>query len=187
MKRIILIAALALTSVPVFAQDVAQLRLHPPHVTGDVVKDVQSDINDVNGVTATGGVASSDPLAQLESKFNAKLKDDLTVALALAQQKDANGNTADQTAVPCYTSLLNLNALINNLSPTPIVSGTVAPQPGVVAGFEKLRIVKNAISSQNLKDSCAPLIQDIQTTGAQLLGNILAVVGGAAKVGIALP
>lgn len=183
MKYLLVLGLVLFTALPAAAQRAA---LRKPAITGDLVKDLKTDF-------AQAGPSGADPLAALEAKFNAKLRDDLTVALAMAQQKDAQGQMADSTAASCYQALLDLNGLINNLEENP--SGAVkpadptvaAPAAGVVAHFEQLRILRNALQNQHFKDACAPLVQDIQASGTQLLSQILAVVGGAAKLGIVIP
>jgi hypothetical protein len=158
----------------------AQTRLHAP--TGNVVQDAK-DLVAPSGTSSTG---SPDLLAQLQSKLNAKVAADLQAALAMAQQKDASGAIADPTAAPCYQALLDLNTLVNSIHATSTASGA-ALDVGVVAHFEQLRLVRNALQSQKFKDACAPLVQDIQTSAVNLVGQVLAVVGGAAKLGIVIP
>jgi hypothetical protein len=171
--KAILILFLVLLTAPAMAQQRKDLL----GVPGGIVHPL------TQGTSAAS--TESDPLAQLAAKFNADLNSDLANALALASQKDAAGNVADQTAVPCYSALLNLNALINGLAIAVTPTNITGPQ--VVSRLEKLRILKNALSNQNFKDACAPLVQDIQQTGTQFLGQVLSIVGGAAKLGIALP
>jgi len=175
MKRILI--ALLLLTTPAIAQ------VHRPALTGDLAKDLQTNFANATGRTAG---QPNDPLVQLIDKFNADLNADLTNALALASQKDPNGNVADSTAIPCYQAILTLNSLINGLA-VPITPANTPANLDAITHFEKLRILKNALGNQNFKDACAPLIQDIQSTAGQLLASVLGIVGGAAKLGIAIP
>ena len=164
--------------------------LAPPAVTGNLAADIATDAANVKAATtpASGPTTPftlptsniSAQLQQLQAKFNATLLADLNSALVLANTKDASGNVADATAAPAYQALINLVTLVNSFQPTP---GQVAP----VTELEQLRIIARTIQSQAFKDAVAPLLQDLQSQATSILASILGIVGGAAKIGIALP
>lgn len=163
--------------------------LAPPAVTGNLAADIATDAANVKAATSstpstisTSGNAASitTQLQQLQAKFNAALLADLNSALTLANAKDANGNVADSTAAPAYQALINLVTLINSFQPT-------AGQVAVVTELEQLRIIARTIQSQAFKDAVAPLLQDLQSQATSILTGVLGIVGGAAKVGIAIP
>jgi len=182
MKKLFIIGIALFISTSAFAQN--KPGIHAP--TGNVVQDARDLVTPVPGSIGPIGSAS-DPLAALQARFNAKLKDDLTLALSLANQPDKNGGIADPTAAPCYQALLDLNALVNSFTTPAEPTPANVVNPGVIAHFEQLRLVRNALQNQKFKDACAPLVQDIQVAGNQLIGQIFAIVGGAAKLGIAIP
>jgi hypothetical protein len=186
MKRILLAAAIALIALPAFAQAPKPR----PHITGNPVEDIKADIADVTGnkVAASG---AGNVLTQLRAKFTADLTADLTSALALAQAQPTGCTAtpptqttgcgaADTTAVPCSQALISLNGVINSYTPP-------TDKPHVISDLEQLRIVGRAIQSTAFKDACAPLVQDINSQATQLIASILSIVGGAAKIGIAIP
>lgn len=164
--------------------------LAPPAVTGNLAADLATDAANISAATAhTAAKVAAQPtlgtnvtaqLQQLQQKFNAQLLADLQSALALATAKDATGAEADATAAPAYQALINLVTLVNSFQPTP---GQVSP----VTELEQLRIIARTIQSQPFKDAVAPLLQDIQAQANQILASVLGIVGGAAKVGIAIP
>jgi hypothetical protein len=169
--------------------------LAPPAVTGNLAADIATDASNVKVATTATATATaaasptpftlptgtiSEQLQQLQAKFNATLLADLNSALTLANTKDASGNVADATAAPAYQALINLVTLVNSFQPTP---GQVAP----VTELEQLRIIARTIQSQAFKDAVAPLLQDLQSQATSILSSILGIVGGAAKIGIALP
>ena len=180
MKRLLILVFAMLLAGPA----IAQIR---PHVTGNPIADVKADIADATGNKAapSGGI-----LAQLRAKFTADLTSDLNSALALAQQVPAGCSAtpptttvctqADTTAIPCYQALITLNGIVNSYTPP-------ATGAHVISDLEQLRIVNRTIQSTNFKDACAPLVQDIQSQANQLIVSILGIVGGAAKIGIAIP
>lgn len=182
MKKLVLLVLLI--AMPAFGQT-------RPHITGNPINDIKADIADQKTkVVAASG--AGDVLAQLRAKFTADLNADLTSALALAQAVPAGCTAtpqtvtgtactaADTTAIPCYQSLLSLNSVVNSYTPP-------ADKPHVISDLEQLRIVARTIQSSGFKDSCAPLVQDIQAQANQLIASVLAIVGGAAKIGIAIP
>ena len=182
MKRLIILALATLLAGPAMGQ------VRKPDLLG-----VPGGIVHAPGTTATTAAGSGDILSQLRAKFTADLNADLTSALALAQAMPpaciaTPGNVtaanncvaADTTAVPCYQALLSLNGVINSYVPP-------TDKPHVISDLEQLRIINRTVQSSNFRDACAPLIQDINTQVTQLVGQVLAVVGGAAKIGIALP
>ena len=176
MKKIIIIALVLLISGPAFAQKKDLLG-----VPGGIIH---------SAATAPAAEANTNVLTNLRAKFTKDLNDDLTSALTLAQQVPAGCSAtpptvtscqpADATAIPCYQALLSLNAIINSYTPPD-------GKPHVISDLEQLRIVNRTIQSTNFRDACAPLIQDINTQVTQLVGQVLAVVGGAAKLGIGIP
>jgi hypothetical protein len=178
MKKALLLA-LALLALPAFAQS----RLH---ITGNPVADVQADLKDAK---ATPG-SPVNLLAQLRAKFTADLTADLTSALTLAQQVPAGCSAppptvtacavADSTAIPCYQALISLNGVINSYTPP-------ADKAHVISDLEQMRIVARTIQSTNFRDACAPLVQDVNSQANQLVAQIFGIIGGAAKIGIALP
>lgn len=162
------------------------------HATGRPVEDIRADVQDARGPRQTVATSANigDILNQLRSKFTKDLNDDLNSALALAQQVPAgcsatpptatNCSPADTTAVPCYQALLSLNGIVNSYTPP-------SDKPHLISDLEQLRIINRTIQSTNFKDACAPLVQDIQSQANQLISSVLAIVGGAAKIGVVIP
>ena len=140
--------------------------------------------------TSAPAAESGDILSKLRAKFTADLNADLTSALALAQAVPTGCAAtpptqtacapADTTAIPCYQALLSLNSVINSYTPPD-------GKPHVISDLEQLRIINRTVQSTNFKDACAPLVQDIQSQANQLIASVLSIVGGAAKIGIAIP
>jgi len=138
----------------------------------------------------TPAAESGNILTKLRAKFTADLNADLTSALALAQAQPSGCTStpptqtscvaADTTAVPCYQALLSLNSVINSYTPP-------TDKAHVISDLEQLRIINRTVQSTNFKDACAPLVQDIQSQANQLIASVLSIVGGAAKIGIAIP
>lgn len=192
MKKLLAIA-LCLIALPALAQ-APRAR---PHITGNPIEDIKADIQDAQGNKVTTAAGAGNILQQLRAKFTADLTADLTSALALAQQLPPGCGTpasptsiptpppssctaADTTAIPCYQALISLNTVVNSYTPP-------TDKPHVISDLEQLRIVARTIQSTNFKDACAPLVQDIQSQANQLIASIFAIVGGAAKIGIAIP
>ena len=192
MKHFTRLAIIAAAMLVITSPSFAQAPRPGLHVTGNPIADVKADVKDASGgkvVTATSGNAG-DILSQLRTKFTADLTTDLNSALTLAQQIPSGCSTtpptttacaqADTTAVPCYQALIALNGVINSYTPP-------ADKPHVISDLEQLRIVARTIQSTNFKDACAPLVQDIQAQANQLVASVLGIIGGAAKIGIAIP
>ena len=141
-------------------------------------------------IASTTAAGSGDILTQLRAKFTKDVTDDLNSALTLAQQVPVGCSAtpptqnacaqADTTAIPCYQALISLNGVINSYTPPD-------GKPHVISDLEQLRIVARTIQSTNFKDACAPLVQDIQSQANQLIASVLSIVGGAAKIGLAIP
>ena len=186
MKKLIIVIV-CLLSTSAFAQ------IKKPHITGNPLQDIQSDINDAKSGTQTVPASGAgDILSQLRAKFTADVTSDLNSALALARQVPAACTAtpvnvtniscapADTTAIPCYQALISLNGVINSYTPPP-------EKPHVISDLEQLRIVARTVQSTNFKDACAPLVQDIQSQANQLVASVLGIISGAAKIGIAIP
>jgi len=177
MKRILIIALALLIAGPALGQVKRKDALGVP---GGII-----------GLPASAPVAESgNILTQLRAKFTKDVTDDLNSALTLAQQIPAGCTAtpptttactqADTTAIPCYQALISLNGVINSYTPP-------TDKPHVISDLEQLRIVARTVQSTNFKDACAPLVQDIQSQANQLIASILGIIGGAAKIGIAIP
>lgn len=168
MKKFLLALAFVALSSPAFAQGIKGLAQ-------------KNDLNRPGGVASATATTGSGPEDQIIAKINelgAKLIDDLQQAEAYASATDAAGQMADAAAAPCYSALIPVVQLVVN-GPKP-KDGALPPpaEPGIVTKVEKLRIIRIALQSTNLRNACAPLVQDVQTQ----VGSVLGMGAGIARI-----
>ena len=175
---------------------------HRPALTGDLVKDIRSDLE--GGKTSvTGSVppAVQNILQQIYDKLHAQGQEiiaDMQKANALAAQTFSDGTIADGPSNQCLTAFIPVAQLIvnNQIAPegvtpaTPLPSTPAATQPtpqtpdGLVTVFVKIRIVVNALNSPSIQKGCAWLKSDLQQVGVQGTANVIGGLMGLTKLGV---
>lgn len=173
------------------------------HVTGNPVADVKADITDANGNAVDIDAKPGDAIIATIATQGANLIADLQAAHDLAAFTDKNGQQADYAAAQCYAALIPIVQLVVNGPPsaqaaqqqssaaaqTAAAPTATTPQQatGVVTRIEKLRIIRIAINGTPLKNSCAALVQDVQTQVANVLTGAAGIARVLSGVGLVVP
>lgn len=151
------------------------------------------------GAPASGNAegALSGLLQKIYDKIHAdgeKLIADMKKAQSVASAKFADGTMADGPSQQCLAAAIPVVQLIvdNQIVPPDVTpapaDGTPATAPtapsattpdGPVTIFVKIRVVVNALQSQNLQKGCSWLQQNLQQVGTQGLANVFAGLIGA--------
>src|SRR5579864_8400432 len=191
-KFALALTCLLLASWPVHAQDqVAQLRA--PAVTGNLKKDIQTDLS--GGPTATGGGGAltgnvQKDIISLWKKLQTASALDITYAIAMAKNANASTPTGITTGagmrLQCLLAIQTLNQQANgdNVKDS---SGTVIPRPdpALFTDAETLAEVIDAVQPGGpLWTSCSGAAQLAATNTVAFIN---ALVSGAAGLALLAP
>lgn len=177
MRRITLaILCLVLASWPAHAQ------IKKPAITGDPIKDLQTDFSQTG---TPGGASAPSPAALWQQIINKDLPADLNYAKALA---DNAATPNSKLRSQCYAALITANAQANgaNLKNADGSPMTI-PDPALIThGEQAMQLIDNLQPTAPVVSSCAPAANALKigvlnfislvTTGAvlkALTGGIL--------------
>ncbi len=155
-----------LACAPAMAQ-----RPRAPAITGNIVKDIQSDFTKETGVKATGDV----PFDLLRA-LGAKLLPDLQYALKLGQATGSN------VTAPCYQAWIDMintqQTAVQTKNADGTTSETPVPDPHLVTDFERAVELRNALQPDSkFMTSCSPVANLVKQDVIGFMGKVIA--GGA--------
>ena len=166
-----------------------------PRLTGNVVKDLGLTGNPVEDVKTTIENVSTKLLQSIYDKLH---KDgtaaiaDANKALNVANQKLADGTTADPANASCLQALIPvMQIIVNNASASAPAAPASAPTPtaapgdveaaitagtvdGPITVFAKIRVMISALQSPSVSKGCAELQVQTGNTGLTGTANLFA-------------
>lgn len=176
----ILIVAFLLSLFLAGAPAMAQTRLHPPAVTGDVKRDLETDFGLNQGKVALTGNPEKDMQA-LWQKIVSASNADLQYASALAGAANTNGSKVRKQ---CWDAIIALNQQANGANlKNPDGTPMARPDPHLFTDVETLAETLDNLSPQGtLFTSCAGAAQLAKTGVLQFVNAAVAGAAGLAQV-----
>lgn len=148
-----------------------------PAVTGNIVEDIKTDVQNLHPKTAVPDQVTSSTNPDILNRLKTVVLADLKAASA-----DAHA-TADTIAAPCLDAWIGLIEAQQKAQAAPL------PDPHVITTFQQDRDLVNALRpGAPLRTACAPLAeelkQDVLTLLSKIAGGVLTVPAMLAPFGL---